>query len=215
MAKKASKKQRTPKSADAPGALNVRRVAIGKINPAPYNPRKDLRPGDPEYESIKRSLAEFGYVEGLVWNERSSNLVGGHQRLKILIAQGATEVDVSVVDLDDGREKALNLALNNISGSWADAELLSVMAELAALDGLDATVTGFSEQEISDMLDTEATLTQLDTRRPPAMSWALIGIPTVRFGEIAETVAALAGLPDVICETAVTDAPAGFDDERV
>ena len=213
MAKKASKKQRATKSPAElpPGQLNVRRVAIDKINPAPYNPRKDLRPGDPEYENIKRSLTEFGYVEGLVWNERTGNLVGGHQRLKILIGQGATEVDVSVVDLEPHREKALNIALNNISGSWDDANLLSLISELSAIEGLDATLTGFSEQEISDMLDTEAKLTQLETRRPPAMSWALIGIPTVRFGEIAETIAALAGLPDVICETAVNDAPAGPD----
>ena len=67
MAKKASKKQRATKSPAElpPGQLNVRRVAIGKINPAPYNPRKDLRPGDPEYENIKRSLTEFGYVEAV------------------------------------------------------------------------------------------------------------------------------------------------------
>ena len=53
-----------------------------------------------------------------MWNQRSGNLVGGHQRLKVLIEQGQTETDVSVVDLPPERERALNVALNKISGDW-------------------------------------------------------------------------------------------------
>jgi len=42
--------------------LQVEKVSISKLNPAKYNPRKDLKPGDTEYEKLKRSMAEFGYV---------------------------------------------------------------------------------------------------------------------------------------------------------
>ena len=42
---------------------------ISKLNPAEYNPRKDLQPGDAEYEKLKRSMEQFGYVEPVIWNK--------------------------------------------------------------------------------------------------------------------------------------------------
>lgn len=68
--------------------MNLQKIAIDKLKLAKYNPRKDLKPGDPEYEKLKRSILEFGYVEPIVWNSRTGNVVGGHQRLKILKEQG-------------------------------------------------------------------------------------------------------------------------------
>ena len=88
--------------------MEIQKIPISKINPAKYNPRLDLQPGDPDYEKLKKSMQEFDLVEPLIWNKRSGNLVGGHQRLKILVEQGKNEVDVSVVDLPDSKEKALN-----------------------------------------------------------------------------------------------------------
>ena len=41
----------------------IQTLPVDKLVPADYNPRKDLKPGDPEYEKLKRSLTEFGYVE--------------------------------------------------------------------------------------------------------------------------------------------------------
>ena len=96
--------------------MQIERISIDRINPAPYNPRVDLRPGDPDYQRLSKSIETFGCVEPLIWNRRSGNLVGGHQRLKILRARGDTEADVSVVDLPPAKEKALNVALNKISG---------------------------------------------------------------------------------------------------
>ncbi len=109
--------------------MKLKRLAIDRINPAPYNPRLDLAPGDPEYEKLKRSIDEFGCVEPLVWNRRTGNLVGGHQRLKVLLAQGDTAADVSVVDLPPQREKALNIALNKISGDWDPRKLAGLLDE--------------------------------------------------------------------------------------
>src|SRR5664280_1969174 len=68
--------------------MGLQNIAIEKIKHAKYNPRKDLKPGDVEYEKLKRSMEEFGYVEPIVWNERTGNIVGGHQRFKVLVAQG-------------------------------------------------------------------------------------------------------------------------------
>lgn len=53
--------------------MNIRIVPIDQINAAAYNPRVDLQPGDPEYEKLKHSIEEFGYVEPIVWNERTGH----------------------------------------------------------------------------------------------------------------------------------------------
>ncbi|WP_409175523.1 ParB N-terminal domain-containing protein [Brevibacillus fortis] len=127
--------------------MDIRKIPVSMIRAAEYNPRIDLKPGDPEYEKLKRSIQEFGYVQLLVWNERSGNLVGGHQGFKILVNElGRTEIDVSVVDLDDIKEKALNIALNKISGDWDEEMLAQVLAELQESD-LDVELTGFDLEE--------------------------------------------------------------------
>lgn len=81
--------------------MQIQKVKAEQLNPAAYNPRKDLKPGDKEYEKLKRSIEEFGCVELLVWNKRTGNVVSGHQRLKILLEYGHTEIDCVVVDLDE------------------------------------------------------------------------------------------------------------------
>ena len=52
-------------------------MPIAELAPAPYNPRKDLKPGDREYESLKRSIQEFGVVDPVIFNTRTQRLVGG------------------------------------------------------------------------------------------------------------------------------------------
>ena len=44
-------------------SMNLQRISVDRLKPAKYNPRKDLKPGDPAYEKIRRSLHEFGYAE--------------------------------------------------------------------------------------------------------------------------------------------------------
>lgn len=129
----------------------IEKVPVEKLNPAPYNPRRALRPGDPEWNKLVRSIEEFGFVEPLVWNKRSGNLVGGHQRLRVLKSKGIREVEVSVVDLDPQKEKALNVALNKVSGEWDEAALKDLLAGLQA-EGYDVTATGFDGAELDKLL---------------------------------------------------------------
>ena len=126
-------------------------IPLTDINPAPYNPRLDLKPGDPDYEKLKKSILEFNMVEPLVYNKKSGNLVGGHQRLKVLQELGYTEVEVSVVNLSDAKEKALNLALNKISGDW-DYPLLKDLLESLDTGIIDMEITGFDEIEIEGLM---------------------------------------------------------------
>ena len=118
--------------------------------PADYNPRKDLKPGDAEYEKLKRSIEQFGYVEPVIWNQTTGRVVGGHQRLKVLMDMGMTEVDCVVVAMDEEKEKALNIALNKISGDWDKDKLALLIADLQGTD-FDVSLTGFEPAEIDDL----------------------------------------------------------------
>ena len=120
-----------------------------ELLPADYNPRKDLKPGDPEYEKLKRSIEQFGYVEPVIWNKTTGRVVGGHQRLKVLMDMGITEVDCVVVDMPEDKEKALNIALNKISGEWDKDKLALLITDLQGAD-FDVSLTGFDPAEIDD-----------------------------------------------------------------
>lgn len=126
--------------------MQIKRMKLDKLRPAAYNPRIALKPGDPEFEKLKNSIETFGNVEPIVWNKRSGNVVGGHQRLSVLKELGETETDVSVVDLSDADEKLLNVALNKIKGDW-DYDRLSEL--LKQFEPGDVKLSGFSAQEVA------------------------------------------------------------------
>ena len=131
--------------------MRIKQIALTDLTPADYNPRKDLQPGEADYEKLRRSLSEFGYVEPVIWNKTTGNVVGGHQRLKVLADLGYKTVDCVVVELDETREKALNVALNKISGDWDDSKLALLIADLDASD-FDVELTGFDESEIQQLI---------------------------------------------------------------
>ena len=131
--------------------MNLQKLPVGKLKPAKYNPRKDLKPGDPAYEKIKRSLHDFGYVDPVIWNEVTGNIVGGHQRYKVLVAEGATEIDCVVVHIENPQdEKALNIALNKAVGEWEPKALADLLSDLQ-LSGYDLGATGFDAAEVDDL----------------------------------------------------------------
>jgi ParB-like chromosome segregation protein Spo0J len=135
---KRSKKLTTP--------LQLRVLPIEQLKPAPYNPRKTLKPTDKAYRKLEASIREFGLVEPLIWNERTGHIVGGHARLSILKAMKVREVPVSVVNLTEAREKALNIVLNNqeAQGRYDTRALADLLDELDDLPELD--MTGFDAQ---------------------------------------------------------------------
>jgi ParB-like chromosome segregation protein Spo0J len=129
--------------------LEVRRLPLWQLRPAPYNPRDELQPTDPAYHKLAASLREFGLVEPLVWNELTGHVVGGHARLRILMEMGATEVPVSVVRLSPEREKALNIVLNNreAQGRFDPVKLADLLGELEELPELE--LSGFDHRDLA------------------------------------------------------------------
>lgn len=128
---------------------------LQELIPADYNPRKDLQPGDPEYEKLKRSIDEFGYVDPIIWNKRTGRICGGHQRFKILKAQGVEEAEVVIVDFDEEKEKAFNIALNKVNGDWDKDKLALLITDLQASD-FDVSLTGFDPAELDDLMGSDS-----------------------------------------------------------
>ena len=128
----------------------IEKKNVKDLLPADYNPRKDLKPGDKEYEKLKRSIEQFGYVEPVIWNQTTGRVVGGHQRLKVLIDMGISEVECVIVEMDEEKEKALNVALNKISGEWDNEKLALLISDLQGSD-FDVSLTGFEPEELEDL----------------------------------------------------------------
>jgi hypothetical protein len=131
--------------------LNIETRRLSELKPADYNPRRKLQPGEPEYEKIARSIEEFGYCDPIIIN-KDGTIIGGHQRTQVLLDMGAETADVVVLDLDKDREKALNIALNKITGSWDEAKLVELIGSLD-VEGYDLSVTGYSDKELKAMLE--------------------------------------------------------------
>ena len=131
-------------------AMQWKTLSVEALRPAAYNPRKKLKPGDKEYEKIKNSIQEFGYVEPIIVNY-DMTVIGGHQRLTVLKDLGYTEVQCVEVHIEDeNKVKALNVALNKITGSWNEQLLADLIVDLQSAN-FNTDFTGFEAPEIEQL----------------------------------------------------------------
>lgn len=126
-------------------------VVLADMNPAPYNPRYDLQPGDLAYERLKKSIIKSGLIQPIVWNRQTGNIISGHQRYKILVAMGAEKVICAVVEKTPEKEMAANLAMNKAAGRFENV-LLKKMFEKLDRDTTDYEAMGFDEDEVDHLL---------------------------------------------------------------
>ena len=127
----------------------LKMLPVSVLKPAEYNPRKKLKKGDKEYKKIADSIREFGFADPLVVNA-DMTIIGGHQRLTVAVDLGYTEVPCAVVDVDKTREKALNIALNKITGAWDDQMLADLLKDLESVN-FNLDFTGFEAPEIGQL----------------------------------------------------------------
>lgn len=131
----------------------TREIHRGSLNNASYNPRFI---SDKEREKLKKALKKHGLVAPVTWNERTGNIVGGHQRISIMDALMKTSdysLTVAVIDVDVAREKELNVLLNNTNamGSFDLNGLKSLFQDAdVTLDG-----SGMDHKDMIDMFGTE------------------------------------------------------------
>ncbi len=140
------------------------------IIPADYNPRILT---DKEYNKLQRSINTYGLVDPIIINLRNNRIIGGHQRYKVLQEEYENNPqeydelnlirfgDVGWVFLNntltldtEEDEKALNIALNKISGEWDNTKLETLFHDLSDVH-FDLSLTGFEDYELDLYLDTE------------------------------------------------------------
>ena len=131
--------------------MNIETRKIAQLKPAEYNPRKALTPEDSEYQKIRKSIETFGYVDPIIIN-KDGTIIGGHQRFTVLSDMGIEEIDCVVLDLNKQDEKALNIALNKISGEWDELKLKDLLVELD-LESYDISLTGFEQKELEELIE--------------------------------------------------------------
>ena len=135
--------------------MEIIKKRIADMERAEYNPRVELMPGDDEYEKLKRNIDRFGVVVPVIWNKRTNRVVSGHQRLTVLMNEGVTETDVSVVDLDETAEKQLNIAMNKVTGEWDEVKLKDLYEIEGLENNVDAHVDGdFLDSELKSIEET-------------------------------------------------------------
>ena len=105
-----------------------------------------------QVNKLRSSLREFGFVNPVII-DADKNVIAGHGRLMAAKEEGITEVPCVLVDyLTEAQKKAYILADNRYAqdAGW-DEELLRL--EIEALEGMDfdVSLTGFNEDEISDL----------------------------------------------------------------
>lgn len=160
--------------------MEIRKIPIEELAPALYNPRLELQPGNPAYEKLKRSIETFGYVEPIIFNEQTGRVVGGHQRLNVLRDLGETMADCVVVDLCEADEKALNVALNKISGEWDMPKLKDLLEDIDN-GAYDITLTGFDMDEIEKLMTQFAPDSEdIDSAKDSTLSGIFLSIDKVK-----------------------------------
>jgi len=129
--------------------LEIEYVDPRSLVPAPYNPR--ILSGEAR-EALARSMDHWGVVDPIVVRRGDNEIIGGHQRVQVAIEQGLERVPVVMLDISPQEAKALNVALNRIHGDWDLAKLSGVLGELRDLPGMDMTLTGFSDDDLTELL---------------------------------------------------------------
>ena len=145
--------------------MDLETIPITSIIPAEYNPRKI---SDTEYKKLANSINEFGFVDPIIINLNNNHIIGGHQRYTVLLdqyIQNGENEELNLIRLgdigwifpeteltihDEDYEKALNIALNQISGEWDLDKLEEIFTELT-INGFDTELTGFNSLDLEDL----------------------------------------------------------------
>ncbi|WP_303235787.1 ParB N-terminal domain-containing protein [Methanosphaera cuniculi] len=139
--------------------MKFEKITLDEIIPSPYNPRII---SEDELTKLEKNIKEFGLVDPIIINLKNMHIIGGHQRYEVLRKLAGTDTDYENLTLqlirlgnigwvftetdlniqDEAHEKALNLALNKISGEWDTPKLNNILIELEDLN-FDIDLTGF------------------------------------------------------------------------
>lgn len=146
-------------------------IRLDNIIPSEYNPRII---NEEELAKLEKNMKEFGLVDPIIINLKNNHIIGGHQRYEVLRKLAGTDTEYENTELkllrlgnvgwifnetdltikDETHEKALNLALNKISGDW-DYSKLDLVLEDMKNEHFDIDLTGFDDLDLAIFGDEE------------------------------------------------------------
>lgn len=166
--------------------MRLEKMRLADLKPAAYNPRKALKPGDPEYEKLAASIERHGYIDPIVINE-DGTIIGGHQRRTVMMDLGYEEAEVIIVDIPDRNDEiAANIALNQISGEFEKDALVNLLIQLESA-GYDTAAAGFDSNDLAALfkgvdLTKEANDDHYDIDK--VMQETEVAEPVTKYGDI-------------------------------
>lgn len=146
---------------------------MGIIRDLPHNPKNPRKASPEKLSQLDRSMREFGDLSGIVFNTKTNQLVGGHQRTKNMpedslvtitkryekpsetgtiaigyIKVGGERYHYREVSWSKHKEMAANIAANKGAGDWDVPQLTEWIQELGSFDvDFDLDLTMFDELE--------------------------------------------------------------------
>jgi len=130
--------------------MEIKNIKLQDVKVAEYNPRS-ISPD--ERNKLKQSLKEFGCVRPLVINKRTGLLVSGHQTLDVAKELNLIELPSIEVDVDEKKEKILNIGLNKISGEWDYNKLNDLLEEVRDTDVFECSGFDVSDIDLMEKLN--------------------------------------------------------------
>lgn len=187
-------------------ALPTQTVPLSQLRPLPRNKRKH---GERNLAEIEASLREHGQVEPLIVQKSTGFIIAGNGRFAVMARLGMKTAEVVYLDVDDAKASQLAIRLNRTAELAEWDEDLRAEIETLCNEGVPLADLGFLIDEVAGPPppdESKARLIEHRVQEPPGMVWVLMGLPTVRYGEFAETVERLAKTPGILCETSLGNA---------
>ena len=125
-------------------------IDIDELKEWDQNPRVNEHAIDEVAKSIKR----FGFASPIIARKEDNTIIAGHTRWQAARSLGLDKVPVRFMDLDPADAKLLAIADNKLGeyANWNDELLSEVLSDLSDY-GADLIETGFSEQELEELLN--------------------------------------------------------------
>ena len=133
--------------------MKIELIRLDDYVDSPFNPRIMFKEGDPAFDTLRKSVDEFDFLQPLIVNTRTMHIVAGHLRKRVLKSKGIDKAEAVIVDFDEVKEKAAVISFNKISGAWDFEKLADILSELSEMPNFDIKVTGFTPPELSQLFD--------------------------------------------------------------
>lgn len=131
--------------------LQIAYRPTAKLIPYALNSRTH---SEAQVAQIAGSIREFGFTNPILIDEKQS-IIAGHGRVMAAQKLGLDEVPtITLAGLSDNQRRAYVIADNKLAlnAGWDD-ELLAIELSDLRDNGFDIGLTGFSEDEIKDLLN--------------------------------------------------------------